>query len=96
MTTKQNNYKPNMLIHIEFTSKNDGKGYMLEFESIEEYLKYSKTFTGVAASVSLYENYVSIKLKDPIYHKGDFKNTGSHYHSHELVAMPGIKPSNTR
>lgn len=63
-----------MLIHLEFTSKNNGKGYMIEFEDIKEYLEYSKIFIGFPATVSIYDNYISIKLKEPIYKEGDFKN----------------------
>ena len=74
-------------IHLEFTSRNDGQAYMINFDNIEEYLKHSKTFIGFPASVSLYKNYVSIRLKEPIYHIGDFENK-SDYYKHELVAIP--------
>lgn len=66
-----------MKIYLEFTSKNDGRGYYLTFESIEEYLKFSKPFINASAKVSIRPNSIRIMLTEPIYHTGDFNNYNS-------------------
>ena len=67
-----------MKVYIEFYSKNDGRGYYYTFESIEDYLKYSKTFRGVPATVSITKERISIRLNEPIFHTGDFENFPQH------------------
>jgi hypothetical protein len=67
-----------MQIYIEFQSKNDGRNYYHTFGSIEEWLKYAKTFRSVPATVSITKERVSIRLNEPIYHTGDFENFPQH------------------
>ena len=63
-----------MKVYLEFTSKNDGRGKYIEFESIEYYLQFSKPFARVPAEVSIKSDRIAIRLKEPIYHTGDFSN----------------------
>ena len=63
-----------MKVYIEFYSKNDNQGYYLTFESIEDYLKHSKTFANVPALVSIRDGEIAIRLTEPIYHTGDYTN----------------------
>lgn len=67
-----------MQIYIEFQSKNDGRNYYHTFGSIEEWLKYAKTFRSVPATVSITKERISIRLNEPIYHTGDFENFPQH------------------
>jgi len=63
-----------MKVYLEFTSKNDGRAYNIEFGDIKTYLKYSKPFRAVRSTVSINENMITIKLNEPIYHTGDYTN----------------------
>lgn len=66
-----------MKVTLIFKSKNDGRDYFIEFESIEEYLKHSKTFENVAAYVTLTDDYIQIRLTESIYHTGEYTNIPS-------------------
>lgn len=67
-----------MRVYLEFTSKNDGRGKCIEFDSIDYYLQFSKTFVNVPAKVSIKNEQITIKLTEPIYHTGDFTNIPPH------------------
>lgn len=63
-----------MNVYLEFTSKNDGRGKYIEFDSIEYYLQFCKEFVSVPGEISIHNDRITIRLNEPIYHTGDFTN----------------------